>query len=71
MCAKGTRVCVCVCVCLRACNISERYHCLLVLISRLCACVVKYVSAAREIERDEGREAITLLLLAISRQPPL
>lgn len=35
----------------------------LLLISRLCACVVRYVSAGWEIERDEGREAITHPLL--------
>lgn len=35
------------------------------LIFRLCACVLRYVSAGWEIERNESREAITLLLLLL------
>lgn len=52
-------------VTLRPVILAEAVSFPLPLISRLCACVVRYVGAGWEVDRHEGREAITLLLLLL------
>lgn len=53
---------LCACVCLV--TLARAISVYLSLISRLCACVVRYVRTGR----DERREAITLLLLVILQE---